>query len=55
VQREVVLLHDLDDWRHRQIAEVLEISEEMSRRHVSDARKRLRQLLRARAEDADHG
>lgn len=49
IQREVVLLHDLDDWRHGQIAALLEISEVMSRRHLSDARKRLRVLLRGRA------
>jgi RNA polymerase sigma-70 factor (ECF subfamily) len=44
-QREVVLLHDLDGWRHSAIATHLEISEVMSRRHLSDARKRLRALL----------
>lgn len=44
-QREVVLLHDLDGWRHSAIASHLEISEVMSRRHLSDARKRLRVLL----------
>jgi RNA polymerase sigma-70 factor (ECF subfamily) len=44
-QREVVLLHDLDGWRHATIAAHLEISEAMSRRHLSDARKRLRDLL----------
>jgi RNA polymerase sigma-70 factor (ECF subfamily) len=45
VQREIVLLHDLEGWQHAEIAERLEISETMSRRHLSDARKRLRQLL----------
>jgi RNA polymerase sigma-70 factor (ECF subfamily) len=44
-QREVVLLHDLEGWRHSAIATHLEISEVMSRRHLSDARKRLRVLL----------
>ncbi len=44
-EREVVLLHDLQGFRHREIAEWLEISEDMSRRHLSDARKRLRDLL----------
>jgi RNA polymerase sigma-70 factor, ECF subfamily len=43
--REVVLLHDLEGLRHKEIAEWLEISEDMSRRHLSDARKRLRDLL----------
>lgn len=45
VQREVVLLHDLEGWRHAQIADQLELSEAMSRRHLSNARKRLRALL----------
>jgi RNA polymerase sigma-70 factor (ECF subfamily) len=45
VQREVVLLHDLEGWRHAEVASRLGLSETMSRRHLSDARKRLRQLL----------
>src|SRR4051812_44929126 len=44
-QREVVLLHDLEGWPHGEIAARLEISTLMSRRHLSDARKRLRDLL----------
>jgi RNA polymerase sigma-70 factor, ECF subfamily len=44
-QREIVLLHDLEGWRHAEIAERVEISEMMSRRHLSDARKQLRALL----------
>jgi RNA polymerase sigma-70 factor (ECF subfamily) len=44
-QREVVLLHDLDGLRHREIAARLGLSEAMSRRHLSDARARLRELL----------
>ena len=44
-QREVVLLHDLEGWPHADVAARLEISEVMSRRHLSDARKRLRVLL----------
>lgn len=44
-QREVVLLHDLEGWPHSDIAARLEISEGMSRRYLSDARKRLRILL----------
>lgn len=48
-QREVVLLHDLEDWTHREIAEVLGTSEGMSRQHLFNARR----LLRARlAEDS---
>ena len=45
VQRTVVLLADLEDWPHRRIADALGCSLEMSRRHLSDARKRLRQIL----------
>ena len=55
VQREIVLMHDLDEWRHARIAALLEISEVMSRRHLSDARKQLRALLGGRAsEEAQH-
>lgn len=55
VQREIVLMHDLDEWRHARIAALLEISEVMSRRHLSDARKKLRALLGGRAsEEAQH-
>ena len=46
VQREIVLLHDLDGWKHAEVAARLDLSETMSRRHLSDARKRLRALLR---------
>lgn len=45
VQREVVLLHDLEGLRHAEIAARLEISTVMSRRHLSDARKALRGIL----------
>ena len=56
VQREIVLMHDLEDWRHARIAALLEISEVMSRRHLSDARKQLRALLGGRgSEEAQHG
>jgi RNA polymerase sigma factor (sigma-70 family) len=45
VQRTVVLLADLEEWPHRRIADALRCSIEMSRRHLSDARRRLRQIL----------
>lgn len=55
-QREVVLLHDLEGWTHPEIAEALGVSEVMSRQHLFNARKILRERL---AEDApsevDHG
>ena len=44
-QREVVLLHDLEGWKHAEIAERLGISELMSRRHLSGARRDLRAML----------
>ena len=45
VQREIVVLHDYEGWKHADIAAHLAISELMSRRHLSDARKRLRERL----------
>ena len=46
VQREVVLLHDLQGMPHGEIAAQLAISELMSRRHLSDARRALRGILK---------
>lgn len=45
VQREVVLLHDLESWTHAEVASALEISEGMSRQHLFVARKAMRQWL----------
>ncbi|HEU0015836.1 MAG TPA: RNA polymerase sigma factor [Longimicrobium sp.] len=55
VQREVVLLHDLEGWKHAEIAALVGCSEVMSRRHLSDARRVLRGLLgdRFRRDDDD--
>lgn len=44
-QREVVLLHDLYGWKHREIAEAMDLSEGMSRQHLMSARRRLRERL----------
>ncbi len=44
-QREVVLLHDLDGWTHRDIAESIGVSEVMSRQLLFTARQILRGLL----------
>jgi len=44
-QREVVLLHDLEEWTHREIAAALAISEVMSRQHLFVSRHLLRQHL----------
>ncbi len=43
-KREVVLLHDLENWTHAEIAQALHISEVHSRQHLF----RARQILRAR-------
>ena len=45
-QREVVLLHDLHDWTHAEIACALGISEVMSRQHLFIARRTIRGHLR---------
>ena len=45
VQREVVLLHDLEDWTHAEIAAALNISEGMSRQHLFQARRMMRARL----------
>jgi len=44
-QREVVLLHDLEQWTHAEIANSLEISEVNSRQHLFQARRALRERL----------
>jgi RNA polymerase sigma-70 factor (ECF subfamily) len=45
VEREVVLLHDLEGWTHPEIAVALGISEVMSRQHLFLARRQLRAQL----------
>jgi RNA polymerase sigma-70 factor (ECF subfamily) len=45
VQRQVVLLHDLDGLTHREIGEALEMTEVRSRQHLFVARKQLRERL----------
>ena len=45
LQREVILLFDLEGWRHREIAEKLGISEGSARVHLSNARQALRSQL----------
>jgi RNA polymerase sigma-70 factor (ECF subfamily) len=50
VQREVLLLHDLESWTHAEIAAALDLSEVNSRQQLFVARKAMRQFL----EEADH-
>ncbi len=45
VQREIVLLHDLEGWEHREIAEKLEMPSGTVRSHLHYARKRLREYV----------
>lgn len=45
VQREIVLLHDLEGWTHAEIAAALDISEVSSRQHLFVARRTLRSRL----------
>jgi RNA polymerase sigma-70 factor (ECF subfamily) len=47
VQREVVLLHDLEGWKHREIGESLGIPEGTVRYHLFNARRALRARLGA--------
>lgn len=52
-QREVVLLHDLEEWTHAEIAAALGISEVMSRQHLFNARRVLRAQLGPTAVSAE--
>lgn len=45
VQRQVLLLHDLEGWRHREIAELLGLREGTVRAHLSYARRNMRERL----------
>lgn len=49
VQREIVLLHDLEGWKHREIADRLGIPSGTVRSHLHFARKALRDTLGAHA------
>jgi len=52
VQREVVLLHDLEAWTHAEIAATLGLSEVNCRQHLFVARKAMREVLKG---DGPHG
>src|SRR6056297_340555 len=45
VQREIVLLHDYEGWKHREIAERLDMPSGTERSHLHFARKALRKRL----------
>ena len=56
VQREIVLLHDLDGWTHAEIADALAITENNCRQHLFAARRSLRAELSALVpEEVRHG
>lgn len=46
VQREVVLLHDLESWTHAEIAAALNLTEVNSRQHLFNARKVMREFFK---------
>jgi RNA polymerase sigma-70 factor (ECF subfamily) len=53
MQREIVLLHDLEGWKHREIAERLGLPPGTVRSHLHFARKALREVLSASPQDED--
>jgi len=56
IQREIVLLHDLDGWTHAELADALAISEVNCRQHLFTARRALRAELASLApEERSHG
>ena len=52
-QREVLLLHDLEGRTHVEIADLMEITPATSRKHLSDARSRVRARLEGEERDTD--
>ena len=55
IQREIVLLHDLEGWRHREIADRLGIPSGTVRSHLHFARKFLRRDADLAQVAAEHG
>jgi len=53
VQREIVLLHDLEGWKHREIADRLDLPCGTVRSHLHFARKALRDALRRLATEPE--
>lgn len=54
VQREIVLLHDLEGWKHREIADRLALPSGTVRSHLHFARRALREALGGQATVEDH-
>jgi RNA polymerase sigma-70 factor (ECF subfamily) len=56
IQREIVLLHDLDGWTHAELADALGLSEVSCRQHLFTARRALRaELASVASEERSHG
>jgi RNA polymerase sigma-70 factor (ECF subfamily) len=55
VQRQIVLLHDMEGWKHREIADRLELPSGTVRSHLHFARKALRATLGDVIEREDEG
>lgn len=53
VHRQIVMLHDLEGWKHREIAERLDLPSGTVRSHLHFARKALREALSKTAHAAD--
>jgi RNA polymerase sigma-70 factor (ECF subfamily) len=53
LQREIVLLHDLDGWTHAELAQAFGLTEVNCRQHLFTARRALRTALRS--EEKHHG
>ena len=55
MQREVLMMHDVEGWKHADIAHLLGLAESTVRVHLLHARRRLRTLLLAVAPDGQQG
>jgi DNA-directed RNA polymerase specialized sigma24 family protein len=49
------MMHDVEGWKHADIASLLGLAESTVRVHLLHARRRLRKLLIAVAPEARHG
>jgi len=54
-QREVLMMHDIEGWKHADIAHLLGLAESTVRVHLLHARRRLRAVLLAVAPESRHG
>ncbi len=54
-QREVLMMHDVEGWKHADIASLLGLAESTVRVHLLHARRKLRKLLLAVAPEARQG